>query len=141
MWKGSQPGVIRLSQSFQTEKSRRALLETFRLRISPYSVRMRGTFNFSKKETVAQVFQVFSCEFCEIPKNIFFYRTPLGDCFCSCIYRVGMRMVRNSNQNYDHKYKEFEVQIFSILCNKNKQEPCLNADYKELQNFHFIQTD
>ena len=99
------------------------------------------TFNFSKKETVAQVFQVFSCEFCEIPKNIFFYRTPLGDCFCSCIYRAGMRMVRNSNKNYDHKYKEFEVQIFSILCNKNKQEPCLNADYKELQNFHFIQTD
>ena len=36
MWKGNQPGVIRLSQSFQTEKSRRALLETFRLRISPY---------------------------------------------------------------------------------------------------------
>ena len=26
--------------------------------------------------------QVFSCEFCEISKNTFFYRTPLGDCFC-----------------------------------------------------------
>ena len=29
--------------------------------------------NFIKKETLAQV---FSCEFCEIFKNMFFYRTP-----------------------------------------------------------------
>ena len=31
-------------------------------------------FNFIKKETLAQV---FSCEFCEISKNSFFYRAPL----------------------------------------------------------------
>ena len=31
-----------------------------------------------KKETLAQV---FSCEFCEISKNNFSYRTPPGDCF------------------------------------------------------------
>ena len=30
-------------------------------------------FNFIEKETLAQV---FSCEFCEISKNTFFYRTP-----------------------------------------------------------------
>ena len=30
--------------------------------------------NFIKKETQAQV---FSCEFCEISKNVFFYRIPL----------------------------------------------------------------
>ena len=30
--------------------------------------------NFIKKETLAQV---FSCEFCDISKNTFFYRTPL----------------------------------------------------------------
>ena len=35
--------------------------------------------NFNKKETLAQV---FSCKFWEIFKNISFYRTPLGDCFC-----------------------------------------------------------
>ena len=29
---------------------------------------------FFKKESLAQV---FSCEFCQISKNIFFYRTPL----------------------------------------------------------------
>ena len=27
--------------------------------------------------------QVFSCAFCEISKNTFFYRTPPDDCFCS----------------------------------------------------------
>ena len=27
--------------------------------------------------------QVLSCEFCEISKNTFFNRTPLGDCFCT----------------------------------------------------------
>ena len=32
--------------------------------------------NFIKKETLVQV---FSCEFCEIFKNTFFYRTPLAD--------------------------------------------------------------
>ena len=31
-----------------------------------------------KKEALTQV---LSCEFCEISKNVFFYRTPLGDCF------------------------------------------------------------
>ena len=30
--------------------------------------------NFIKRETQAQV---FSCEFCEISKNVFFYRIPL----------------------------------------------------------------
>ena len=30
--------------------------------------------NFNKKETLARV---FPCEFCEICKNAFFYRTPL----------------------------------------------------------------
>ena len=33
--------------------------------------------NFIKKETVAQV---FSCEFCEISRNTFFYRTPPDEC-------------------------------------------------------------
>ena len=36
--------------------------------------------NFIKKETLAQV---FSCKFLEISKNILFYGTPPGDCFCN----------------------------------------------------------
>ena len=35
--------------------------------------------NSIKKEILVQV---FSCEFCEISKNTFFYGTPLGDSFC-----------------------------------------------------------
>ena len=38
-----------------------------------YSVK-KAACNFIKKETLAQV---FSCEFSEISKNTFFYRTPL----------------------------------------------------------------
>ena len=44
--------------------------------------------NFIKKETLAQV---FSCEFCEISKNNFFYRTPLSDCFCECFYVFALK--------------------------------------------------
>ena len=36
--------------------------------------------NFIKKETLSQR---FSCKFCEIYKNTFFYRTPLDECFCN----------------------------------------------------------
>ena len=42
--------------------------------------------SFIKKETLAQV---LSCEFCEISKNNFPYRTPPGDCFCKT-HRIGM---------------------------------------------------
>ena len=39
----------------------------------PESVPESEACNFIKKETLAQV---FSCEFCEISKNSFSYRTP-----------------------------------------------------------------
>ena len=41
------------------------------------------TCNFIKKETLAQV---FSCEFCEISKNTFVYRTPLVAASVKCIF-------------------------------------------------------
>ena len=41
--------------------------------------------NFLKKETLTQV---FSCEFCEIFKNTFFYRTPPNDCFCNFRFSI-----------------------------------------------------
>ena len=42
--------------------------------------------NFIKKETLAQV---FSCEFCWISKNTFFYRTPPDDCFYAVWFWLG----------------------------------------------------
>ena len=38
------------------------------------SLFVNKTCNFMKKETLVQA---FSCEFCEISKNTFYYRTPL----------------------------------------------------------------
>ena len=38
-----------------------------------FSISCRSACNFIKKEALTQV---FSCEFCKISKNIFFYRTP-----------------------------------------------------------------
>ena len=44
-----------------------------------FLIKLPQTCNFIKKGTLPQV---FSCEFCEISKNTFSYRTPLDDCFC-----------------------------------------------------------
>ena len=41
--------------------------------------------NFTKKETLAQV---FSCEFCEISKNTFYYRTSLVAASVCCLDRL-----------------------------------------------------
>ena len=38
-----------------------------------FQIKLQASGNFIKKETLAQV---FSCEFCEISKNTFSYRTP-----------------------------------------------------------------
>ena len=40
----------------------------------PLLIKLQATFNFIKKDTLALV---FSCKFCEISKNTFYYRTPL----------------------------------------------------------------
>ena len=46
--------------------------------------------------------QVFSCEFCEISKNIF-YRTPLDDCFCSSfICRTSFKYFEQQPRFDDH---------------------------------------
>ena len=40
----------------------------------PWQIRGLGPASLLRKKTLAQV---FSCEFCEIDKNTFYYRTPL----------------------------------------------------------------
>ena len=46
---------------------------------------MRQSLFFDKVAGLrpATLQQVFSCGFCEISKNTFSYRAPLGDCFCN----------------------------------------------------------
>ena len=46
--------------------------------------------NFIKKETLAQV---FSCGFCQISANTFFYRRPLDGCFWNTYFQLKMSLV------------------------------------------------
>ena len=58
---------------------------------------------FIKKETLAQV---FSCEFCEISKNIFYYRTPL---VAASVYFITENGICNPETNF----------VLRILLNKS----------------------
>ena len=58
--------------------------------------------NFIKKETLAQV---FSCEFCEISENTFFYRTPL--------------VAASQNSRYTLKFKNREVAVHRCSTKKS----------------------
>ena len=53
-----------------------------------------GACNFIKKEILAQV---FSCEFCEISKNTFFYRTPLAAAFGGKAYSNKLSSISSMN--------------------------------------------
>ena len=55
----------------------KTLYRSSHLRVFWYFQGVKKACNFIKQKTLAQV---FSCEFCEISKNTFSYRTPLGDC-------------------------------------------------------------
>ena len=57
-------GVLRIFAKFTRKQLRQSL----------FFSKVAGACNFIKKEALAQV---FSCEFCEISKDAFFYRTPL----------------------------------------------------------------
>ena len=46
--------------------------------------------------------------------------------------------LRQENQSYEDRYKEVEG---NILSNIKKQEPYVDIDYEELQNFNFVQSD
>ena len=61
--------------------------------------------------------QVFSCEFCEIFKNTFFYRTHLvtasGDWYFLCLYTENMKI--NAVQNKKTMKHIFFVSIMSSI--------------------------
>ena len=59
--------------------------------------------NFVKKETLAQV---FSCEFCEISKNIFSHRTPLAAASAS--------LLNIQKILYSHVFFEKDLLSFSV---------------------------
>ena len=56
----------------------RGLFRRRRWSLWNFFIQKAQAWYFIKKETLTQV---FSCNFCGIFKNTFFWRTPLGDCF------------------------------------------------------------
>ena len=47
-----------------------------------------------KHPKVQEKTYTFSCEFGKISKNTFFYRTPLGDCFCFFFIKFCLNIIR-----------------------------------------------
>ena len=46
--------------------------------------------------------------------------------------------LKQENQSYEDRFKEIGG---DILCDIKKHEPYLGIEYKELQNFNFVQSD
>ena len=55
------------------ERRKRLFISAFPICMTVHLLKLPQACNFNKKETLAQM---FSCEFCEISKNTFPYRTP-----------------------------------------------------------------
>ena len=70
--------------------------------------------NFIKKETLTQV---FSCEFCEIFKSNFFYRTHPGGCFS--LFR-GSPCYNYVNCWFDHSYTSGNTFSVTNFCNLHR---------------------
>ena len=58
-----------------------------------FLMKLEAACNFSKSETLTQV---FSCEFCEVFKNIFFYRTPLVAASVYLLWRASCNSLKIS---------------------------------------------
>ena len=77
VWGVNQMGFIYLPKIWlQKQSPRRVLWKGVPRNFAKFTG--KHACNFIKKETLAQV---FSCKFCEISKNTFFYRTPLVAAF------------------------------------------------------------
>ena len=82
---------------------------SFNLYHLPY-ITVPETCNFIKKETLAQV---FACEFCEISKNTFFYRTPRGDCFCNKLNSISCGICSSFKSRHFELFCKITIQLFS----------------------------
>ena len=70
--------------------------------------------NFIKKETLTKV---FSCEFCEIFKNTFFYRTPqvtASDCFWSFVVLSCSKTLFIKRENTCSRLSQPALNLFKV---------------------------
>ena len=122
-------GTFRCEMSQGTEAATRgALLRKVFLEISqnlqektcarvPFLIKLQAqACNFIKKETLAQV---FSCEFCEISKNTFSYRTPpvaafkgnVQKTFCITLHSRLNKIYNTLNQVFSNIFQTFTETI------------------------------
>ena len=86
-----------------------------------------GKHNFIKLETLAQV---FSCEFCEISKNIFSYRTPLVVASVHCwFWGVFLLEMKLSNMHLQHE-KHLSCSFSTIIINSYFREKNFSEDFQ-----------
>ena len=95
---------------------KKVLLEI--LQNSQENTRARDSFliklqlNFIEKESLAQV---FSCEFCEISKNTFFYRTSLVAASVDSIAATSLKFINNvrtyKNRNFIFECEQIKIRI------------------------------
>ena len=71
--------------------------------------------NFIKKETLEQV---FSCEFCEISKNIFSYRTPPVDASVQKLTLLKKEQKLRETNTVTNKCNKCEInpRVYLFLC-------------------------
>ena len=62
--------------------------------------------NFIKKQTLAQV---FSCEFCKISKNTFYYRTPFVAASAFIKHMFNVEYFQNHTHHYEKKNYQFTL--------------------------------
>ena len=76
-----------------------------------------GACNFIKTESLAQV---FSCEFCEVSKNTFFYRTPLVAAFVRKLQLVSLKFLmlvkmKSTKKNEAHSLNSIRTLLLIYL--------------------------
>ena len=79
------------------------------------------------KKTMAQV---FSCEFCEIFKNTFLYRTPPDDCFWN-LSRLINRYEKEKIESGRSAYRKWKNCCFKFL-RMTKEEFCNKFNWKHI---------
>ena len=80
---------------------------------------MPQSYNFIKKEALAQV---FACEFCEISKNIFFYRTPLVAASGTFPKHLGKKLKFQKTETPFCRWKSTDNNDINILL--SLENPC-----------------
>ena len=89
-----------------------------------------GAYNFIIKENLAQV---FSCEFCEISKNVFSYRTPLV-AVSSCHLYCNSKYYHSSSEAY---LESCQTSMMELISENSEELEALTVFGKKTPSYMF----